>query len=246
MEPGRRDADHAVTDARRRPVDEPVAVHDAHAEPGQVEGVRLHQPRMLGGLAAHERGTRLGTAVRDAADEVRDPLRMDLADREVVQEQPRPGAVAHDVVRAHRDQVAADGVQATHLARDLRLGAHAVRGTHQDRARVARRQLQRGAEAAEATEQVHAGRARGADPVAHQLHGTIAGGHVHAGRGVRRAGRRQASVAPVRVVRPRASASSSISPCSADREASGRSVGRRGRARGTDQLASGLDQHGKC
>ena len=136
---------------------------------------------MLGGLAAHERRTRLGTTVRHAADEVRDPLRVELAHRDVVQEQPRPGAVAHDVVRAHGDQVTADGVQAAHLAGDLRLGAHAVRGTHQDGARVPGRQLQRGPESAEAAEQVDAGRSRGADPVTHQLHGTIACSDVDAG-----------------------------------------------------------------
>ncbi len=49
-----------------------------------------------------------------------------LTDRQVVQEEQRLGAGAHDVVGAHRDQVDADRVQPSGQPRDLELGADAV------------------------------------------------------------------------------------------------------------------------
>ena len=66
----------------------------------------------------------LGHAFHDR----RHALGHDLADRQVVQEEQRLGAGAHDVVGAHRDQVDADRVQPTGHPRDLELRADAVGG----------------------------------------------------------------------------------------------------------------------
>ena len=51
-------------------------------------------------------------AVGDARDELLDLVGVELADRDVVEEEQRLGALAHDVVDAHRDEVDADGVEA--------------------------------------------------------------------------------------------------------------------------------------
>ena len=51
-----------------------------------------------------------------------------LPDRDVVEEEQRLGALADDVVDAHRDEVDADGVEAAGGLGDERLGADAVGG----------------------------------------------------------------------------------------------------------------------
>ena len=66
---------------RGRPVHQPVALHDADAEAGQVELVGLHQPRVLGRLAADERAAGQPAAVGHRADDRRDALRARLGRR---------------------------------------------------------------------------------------------------------------------------------------------------------------------
>ena len=83
---------------------------------------------MLGGLAAQQRAAGAPAALGDAFDDRGDALGHDLAHREVVEEEQRLGAGAHDVVGAHRDQVDAHGVEPSGGAGDLELGADAVGG----------------------------------------------------------------------------------------------------------------------
>ena len=87
---------------------------------------------MLGGLAAEQRAAGATASLRDAFHQRRHLLRHDLAHREVVEEEQRLGARAHDVVRAHRHEVDADGVEAAERARDLELRADAVGGGGQE------------------------------------------------------------------------------------------------------------------
>ena len=99
--------------ARRRPraVDDPRALDDADAAAGQVELVGLEQARVLRRLAADQGRPGHAAAGGHAADELGDADRVEPADRDVVEEGERLGAAAHDVVRAHRDEVDADRVE---------------------------------------------------------------------------------------------------------------------------------------
>ena len=110
-----------------------VAVDDADAEPGEVVLVGRHHAGVLGGLAADQRAAGLHAAVGDAGDHLLDVGRVELADRDVVQEEQRLGARHDDVVDDHRDEVDADRVVAAQLPGELELGPDAVSRTDQDR-----------------------------------------------------------------------------------------------------------------
>ena len=103
-------------------------VHRADAEPRQIELVVGHDAGVLGRLAAQQRAAGAPASLGHAFHDRGHALRRDLADRQVVQEEQRLGAGAHDVVRAHRDQVDADRVQPPGQPRDLELRADAVGG----------------------------------------------------------------------------------------------------------------------
>ena len=130
-------------------VDDARALDDADRGAGQVERVGVHQPRVLGRLAADEGAARLAAAGRDAADELGDLGRIELADGDVVEERERLGAGADDVVDAHRDEVDADRVEAPDRRRDRGLGADAVGRGDEQRLAVAGRDGERAAEPAE-------------------------------------------------------------------------------------------------
>ena len=89
-----------------------VALDDADREADQVELARLHGAGVLGHLAADQRAAGLAAALGHALDELLDVVGVELADRDVVEEEQRLGALADEVVDAHGDQVDADGVEA--------------------------------------------------------------------------------------------------------------------------------------
>ena len=105
------------------------ALDDADREADQVELARLHEVGVLGHLAAEQRAPGLPAAVRDAADDLVDRLGHELADRDVVEEEERLGALHRDVVDRHRDEVDADRVVATGDPGDHRLRARRRRST---------------------------------------------------------------------------------------------------------------------
>ena len=184
VEARRGEPDDRVAGLRRRPVEQAVALGDADAEAGEIELVRLHEARVLGRLAADERTARLAAALRDARDELRDVARLEAPDRDVVEERERLGAAAHDVVRAHRDEVLADRVVPAQRPRDGRLRAHAIGRGHDHRLAEPGRDRDRGAEPAEAAQDLGAARRR--DRGAHQLDRALPGIDVDAGARVRR------------------------------------------------------------
>ena len=81
--------------------DEPIALGDADREAHQVELSWLHGAGVLGHLAADQRAASLPAAVGHALDELLDVVGVELADRDVVEEEEGLGALAHDVVDAH-------------------------------------------------------------------------------------------------------------------------------------------------
>ena len=74
---------------------------------------------------------------------------VELAHREVVEEDERLGALHDEVVHDHRDAVDADGVVAADLRGELQLGADAVGARDEDRVLVALGRLEEAREAAD-------------------------------------------------------------------------------------------------
>ena len=169
------------------------ALDDADAAAGQVERRRLHQPRVLGGLAADQRAAGLATAGRDRADELGDALRDRPADRDVVEEGERLGAAAHDVVGAHRHEVDADGVEAAERRRDGGLRADAVGRGDEQRLAVAGRDAM--APPNPPRPPTHLGPPRRLDVGAHQVDRPLAGA-LHSTPGSARYAARRASALP--------------------------------------------------
>ena len=133
VQPARREAEHDVAGRDLRAVDHLGPVDDAHAEAGQVVLVGLHRAGVLGHLAADQRAAGLPAALGDAGDDRGDQLAVELADRDVVEEEERLGAGHEDVVRAHRDEVDSHRVVLAEQLREHELGAHAVGAGDHDR-----------------------------------------------------------------------------------------------------------------
>src|SRR5919109_24414 len=165
-------------------VDHPRALDDADAAAGQVELVGLQDAGMLGRLATDQGSARLPAPGRHAADELGDPDRVEAPDGDVIEECERLGAGAHDVVRAHRDKVDADGVEASDRRRDDGLGADAVgRGDEQ---RLPNPGGDRNPPAEPAQPADDLGSPGRVDVLAHELDGALAGIDVDTGVPVRR------------------------------------------------------------
>ena len=200
MQPVRRQAQDHIARPRGRPVQQRRALHDPHAEPGEVEVVLAHQPRVLGRLAAHQRTAGEPAPVGDAADELRDLDRVQPAHRHVVEEEQGRSAGAHDVVRAHRDEVVADGVEPPDGVRDGGLRAHAVGRGDQHRLAIA------GGTANAAPNPPRPpstpGTCVAADRRAHQLDRAVPGLDVDAGVGVRRAAHRVPAISSMNLRSP--------------------------------------------
>ena len=96
--------------------------------------VGVQQPRVLGGLAAHESDASLLAGAGDAADDGRDPFGDDLAGGDVVSHEEGLGATDDDVIDDHADQVEADGVVPIEGLGDGDLGADPVGRRGEDRA----------------------------------------------------------------------------------------------------------------
>ena len=114
----------------------------ADREADEVELARLHEVRgaptsRRRAARSRPRGTRRATPATIVVDDLRD----ELADRDVVEEEQRLGALRGDVVDRHRDAVDADRVVPAGEPGDHRLRADAVGRRHEHRvvASLARR-----------------------------------------------------------------------------------------------------------
>ena len=113
--------------------DDAVAFDHADGEADEIELAGFHRPGVLGHLAADERAAGLPAAVGDALDQLLDVIGVEPADGDVVEEEQRLGALADEVVDAHRHQVDADRLEPAGALRDERLRADAVGRGHQHR-----------------------------------------------------------------------------------------------------------------
>jgi hypothetical protein len=177
--------------ARRDPVGvgHRVELDQADDRAGQVEVVGPVHARHLGGLAAQQRAAVRAAGAVHAGHHQRGDLGVQLAHRQVVQEEQRVRAGHQDVVDAVVHQVRADGVVAAHGGGDEDLRADAVGRTHQRALGVAR-EPEQAAEAAQAAQLVGVRPSR--RHVAIALDGQVAGVDVDAGAGVGVAHRRAA------------------------------------------------------
>ena len=105
------------------PVMQLVALDHADREADQVELAGLHGAGVLGHLAADQRAAGLAAALGHPRDQLLDVVGVELADRDVVEEEQRLGALADQVVDAHGHQVDADGVEPPDGLGDQGLGA---------------------------------------------------------------------------------------------------------------------------
>src|SRR5207253_1161725 len=104
-----------------------VAAGRADEEAGKVVRAWRVHPRHLRSLAPEQRRAAPGAGIGHRADDAREYARIDLRGREIVEKEKRLGAHRERVVHAVVDQVRADDLVAVEKARELELGADAVR-----------------------------------------------------------------------------------------------------------------------
>jgi hypothetical protein len=143
-----------------------VAFDRADGKARKIVIARIVEPRHLGGLSADQRAARLLATPRDAADDGRCHAKLKLAAGKVVEEEEGLGALHHNVVNVHRDEVDSDPIMAAGLDRELELGADPV--GRRDKHGVGKSgslEIEKAAEAAEAAERTGAlcGRGKRAD-----------------------------------------------------------------------------------
>jgi hypothetical protein len=128
-----------------------AALHRADREAREVEVARRVEAGHLCGLAADQRAARLSAALGDALDDRGRSRHIELAGREIIEEEQRLRPLADQVVHAHRDEIDPDRAEAAGVDRELELGADPVRRRHEDRIAVAGcAQVEKRAEPAEA------------------------------------------------------------------------------------------------
>jgi hypothetical protein len=160
-----------------------IAFDRPDGEADQIELAGLHHTGVLGHLPAQQGGTDLAAPLGHPGHQIGHLGRVHRPGRDVVEEEQRLGALAHEVVHAHGDQIDADGAEPSQGPGDQRLGAHAVRGRHQHR--VAISAGVQGEQTAEAPKPAdHLGTQGGGHQRPDPIDGPLAGLDVHAGIGV--------------------------------------------------------------
>src|SRR5213594_1286163 len=128
-----RQADHDVARLDTAPVNEPLPLDHPDRKAGQIVLAFRIESRHLGGPRPVQRATGLAAAFDAPGDDRFGLSHRQLPDRHVIQKEERLGSTDRHVVDAHRDQIDADRVMASHQGGDLQLGPHPVRARDQDR-----------------------------------------------------------------------------------------------------------------
>ena len=184
MQAAGRHRDRDVTGAHTIGTQEAIGLHDARAGTGDVVLLGLEKPRMLRGLTAHQCAPGDLAAARDTRHDGSDALRHDPARGDVVGHEEWLRTAHDDVVDHHRHEVLADGVVDVHRLRDCDLGAHAIGGGGEQRARVALEcaRIEEPGESTEAADNLRSSRSR--DGTAHEGDRALARLDVDTGVGV--------------------------------------------------------------
>ncbi len=159
-----READDHVAFLDARPVDEPAALDEPDARPGEVELLLAVDTRQLRRLAADERDTSFATDLGGSLHEVGDRFEVDAVRGHVVEEEERIGSARRHVVDAVRGEIGPARAQRSALAREDELRPDRVRGRGEEAVAVERMQ------SGERSESGRAGRFDGrAQPLDHRI-----------------------------------------------------------------------------
>src|SRR4051812_19202507 len=126
MRPRRSESDNDVADSDRAAVDDVAFLDHTDRESREIVLALGVHAGHLRRLAPDEREARLLTPRRDALYDRRGDRNVELAAREVVEEEQWLGALDEDVVHAHRDEIDAHRVVTVHGESDHQLGADAI------------------------------------------------------------------------------------------------------------------------
>ncbi len=137
MHAGRGNPDKHVSFGDFRTVDELILLHGADSESRYVIVFGGIHAGHLGGFTAHEGAARLTAAFGHARHYRLHHFRTVLADRHIIKEEKRLGALGKDIVDAHGHRVYAYRVVLVEKKGDFKLCAHTVRAAHQYRMTVA-------------------------------------------------------------------------------------------------------------
>ena len=133
------------------------ALHRANRESSEVVIAGGVEPRHLGGLAADQRASGLAAAFGNAGNDALGNTDIELAGSEIVEKEERLGALHHEIVDVHGDEIDADAVMGAGLDGELELGADAVGGGDEERVlEAARLEVEQAAEPADAAQKAGA------------------------------------------------------------------------------------------
>ena len=112
MDAGRGKADHQVACRDIVARQQIRAIDRSDGKAGEIVIAVLIHAGHFGGLAADQGAAGFAAGRRNAGNDGRTHLRIELATGEIVEEEQRLRALHHKVVHRHRDQIDADGVVA--------------------------------------------------------------------------------------------------------------------------------------
>ena len=131
MQSAGRQADQHVAFPDALACDQVAALDCADDKAREVVFALGIKPRHLCGLAADERAAVAFAPARDAGNHLRCDVSVESADRKIVKEEQRRGALNRNIIHAVVDQVLADGVMPARRESELQFCADAVGRTHQ-------------------------------------------------------------------------------------------------------------------
>ena len=111
------------SDGKAREIKVTIAVHSGH----------------LGRLAPDQCTTRALATLGNAGNHPRPLFHRQLAGGKIIEEKQRLSPLTDQIIHAHCHQIDADPIQMARIDRDPQLGAHTIRGRHQNGIRIARR-----------------------------------------------------------------------------------------------------------
>ena len=132
MRTGTSQTQQPITRLDARAIKDGGFFHHADAEPRQIVISGVIHARHFRGLAADQGATGQFATTADTGNHGGGDLHIELAGGVVVQEKQRFGALHHDVVDTHRDQINANAIMPPCLDSQLELGTDAIGARHQD------------------------------------------------------------------------------------------------------------------
>src|SRR5258708_2274499 len=127
------EAEHDIARFRRAARKQTLSLDDADGKAGEIVFTAAVKAGKLGGLAADQRATGTRAPFGDAGDDVCGLCDVDAPAGEIVEKEKWIGAVAQDVIDAHRDQIDTDRFVGSSGKGNLQFRADAVAARHENR-----------------------------------------------------------------------------------------------------------------